>query len=188
MGIDFEKSAASVDHIMFTLAEVAKKHVDDDVGKLTLSAIKTAIPSIGRLRLNERNTSEAALVSIASSVLLVVAAASRRRSLLDEDTIANLQSAARGAVSLLGKASPPPRKSIPVKENPPSPWKKSPTKFGGFERAANDGIRMHIIKDIHVTGSTWVLHYSGLMIDMLPSLADAASAATKFDEFMSVKA
>jgi hypothetical protein len=187
MGTDNANLSADVNGIILSLKEIADRYADTDVGKLALSTVTTLAPSIGRLRLNERKTTEAALISIVSAILLLVAAASRRRTMLDGVTTQAFQDVTRRSVALLGK-KPIPRKSIPIDDAPPPSWKASRVKVGGFERAGAGGVRFHITRDIHVSGKAWVLHYSGLMIDTSRTLDGAVTAAAAFEDFLAVAA
>jgi len=177
-----------VDVILATMRNVAEKHKNDDVGRLTSKMLASIEPSLGRLGLFERNTFEAALLSIVSSILMAVAAASRRESIIDHQTHVLLKAAAADAVALLKPKTVVMRWSMPHDESPPPSWERSISRVGGFERVCQDGKRMHIIKDIHVSGVQWVLYYSGLAIETSETLIEAAEAAAAFERFMAIAA
>lgn len=176
--------AARVDQILTAMKEIAEKHKDDDVGKLTSSMLNSITPSLSRLRLFERNTFEAAMASIVSSILITVAAASRRKSIIEHETHSKLQTVTNHAVELLKPNSVTMRWSMPQNESPPPSWERSVSRIGGFERVCGNGKRMHIIKDVHASGVQWVLYYSGLAIETSASLNEAAEAAVEFENFI----
>lgn len=186
MKLDHSSATIAVADMMSRLDGIATKHSGDEIGSLVNSALKGMIPSISRLEMAERRSSNAAIASISSSAMMTVAAVFRRHNLIDDADKIDLRNVVALASALLNGRKVSPRKSMPIDIDPPANWKPSRIRIGGFERNAHSGRRLHITRDIHAHGKQWILYYDGVSIDIRSTIEEVVASAAEFNDFVGV--